>query len=184
MVGLFALIGWVVREGLQSKGDDGELGGEFADEMPPDMSTVKALFWFSLGLAVLLGSSRLLMWGAVVVAHKLGVADSIIGLSVIAFGTSLPELAASIVAALKKEGDLLLGNIVGSNIFNVLFILGTTAVVRPIIVSREGIWLDLGVMIGFSVLILPFLYTGYRMVRTEGAILVLLYCSYVVLLFW
>lgn len=182
LVGLFVMVGWVVREGRESEDDDdGELGGEFADEMPPEMSTAKALFWFSLGLAVLLGSSRLLVWGAVVVAHDLGVTDSVIGLSVVAFGTSLPELAASIAAALKNEHDIAVGNVVGSNMFNLLGVLSLPGVIRPGPVEPEVLTRDFPVMFAVTLLALLFargLVMKNKLSRIEGGLLVASFLAY------
>lgn len=136
-----------------------------------------------MGLALLVGGAKALVTGAVDIARTIGVSERVIGLTVVACGTSLPELAASVVAAIKKESDILLGNVVGSNIFNILLILGATAVVEPIRLVAEGIWIDLGVMVGFSMIVLLFLYTGLRVVRLEGAILVAGYGAYVSYLF-
>lgn len=98
-------------------------------------------------------------------------------------GTSLPELATSLIAALKKESEIALGNIVGSNNFNVLGILGVTALVRPINVPLQAVGIDVIVMIGFSLVLIPFLLTGLRLGRLEGAIFIALYATYVVYLY-
>ena len=118
------------------------------------------------------------------VARDLGVSERVIGLTLVAFGTSLPELASSVVAAMRREGDILLGNVVGSNVFNVLAILGTAAVVVPIHIDVGlGVWTDLVVMLGFSVALWPFLSTRRRLDRWEGALLLAAFGAYMVWLF-
>jgi cation:H+ antiporter len=123
--------------------------------------------------------ARGLVAGAVALAAALGVPDRVIGLSVVAIGTSLPELAAALVAALRREGDILLGNLIGSNIFNVLGILGTVALVRPLALATVPL-LDLAALLGFSLLTWLFLWTGRRLGRREGVLLFALYLSYTV----
>ena len=102
-----------------------------------------------------------------------------IGLSVVAFGTSLPELASCIVAAVRREGDLLIGNLIGSNIFNILGILGLTAAVEPVRMSSNLIWLDLWVAVGLSVAVLSLLKTRLRLARWEGGVLLVAYLVYI-----
>lgn len=130
------------------------------------------------GLALLIFGARLLVSGATVVATAFGMSEAVIGLTVVAIGTSLPELATSVVAALGGKGDLAVGNVVGSNLFNVLAILGIAALVRPL--GAAGISLvDLGVMLGTAVLMLPLMRTGFALNRWEGAGLLVIYGSYV-----
>ncbi len=129
------------------------------------------------GLAVLLTGADLFVDGAVALARALEVNEAVIGLSVVAVGTSLPELATTIVAAIRKEADLAVGNVVGSNIFNILSILGLTALVHPI--QSSGLrTLDLAVMTGVTLLILPLFWSRFRMVRWEGGLLLLIYAAY------
>lgn len=141
-----------------------------------------ALLRFVAGLALLAGASNLTVTGAIGVAEALGVPQLVIGLTLVALGTSLPELSASLIAALRKQNDIAIGNIVGSNIFNLLGILGITALVRPITVSSQVIVRDLWVMIGFTVLLLP-LVLNRRLSRREGILLLGLYIVYVIVAF-
>lgn len=143
------------------------------------VSTWKAALLVVLGLAVLVGGANLLVMGATSLARGFGLPEMVIGLTLVAVGTSLPELATSLVAAAKRQPDIALGNIVGSNIFNVLGILGATAVTRPLRVPYETVAIDLWVMLGLSVLLVPFLVTGLRLGRREGAFLLTLYLGYV-----
>ncbi len=130
------------------------------------------------GLALLVFGGRLLVSGAVTVAEALGMSQAVIGLTIVAIGTSLPELATSVVAALGGKGDLAVGNVVGSNLFNVLGILGVAALARPLGGAGIGLF-DLGVMVGLSILMLPLMRSGFRISRLEGAFLLLVYAGYV-----
>ncbi len=136
-----------------------------------------------LGLGLLVGGAQLLVGGATSVARGFGVPEFVIGLTLVAIGTSLPELAATGIAAFKRESDIALGNVVGSNIFNVLFILGVTALVRPMQVDYRAVSLDLWLMIGLNFLLLLLLITGLRLGRREGGVLLTLYLGYVAYLY-
>ena len=131
------------------------------------------------GLALTVLGARLLVSSAVEIATALGVSETIIGLTVVAIGTSLPELVTSIIAALRRHTDLALGNIIGSNIFNVFSILGITALIQPIPVPDEIIRLDIWVMLGATALLLGFSYTQREIVRWEGGVLLALYAGYI-----
>ena len=147
----------------------------------PEGSAWRDLAFVVVGLGLLVLGSRALVSGAVSIATDLGVSETIIGLSIVAIGTSLPELATSIVAAFKGEGDLAIGNAVGSNLFNALGILGVAAVLRPLDAAGIG-GADLGMMLATAVLILPLAWSGYELSRHEGALLLALYAGYVGLL--
>ena len=121
---------WMVHIGLKERASD-PMSDEFAEEIPSDMATGIALLWLLIGLLTLLGSSKLLVWGAINVAHSFGVSDLVIGLTIIAIGTSLPELAATVMSALKGEHDIAVGNILGSNMFNLLAVLGIPGLIHP-----------------------------------------------------
>ncbi|KDM89922.1 calcium/sodium antiporter [Photobacterium galatheae] len=128
--GFFILIGWSIYSGLRNKGD--ALATETENELnEQDMPLKKALMWLVIGLVLLVVSSRILVWGAVTIAQSLGVSDLIIGLTIVALGTSLPELAASVMAARKGEHDIAIGNVVGSNMFNILAVIGIAGVISP-----------------------------------------------------
>lgn len=145
LVGLAVLIVWLVRLGLQRPPTD-PLAEEFEAEIPTDVPTKVAVFWLSVGLIVLPISSWFLVEGAVSIAQGLGVTDVVIGLTIVAFGTSLPELATAVTSALRKEDDLAIGNIIGSNMFNMLGVLGIAAVIRPVEASPMLLARDFPVM--------------------------------------
>ena len=160
---------------------------ETVEQEEKPLSLGKAIFWLLLGLLLLVASSRLLVWGAVNVAQALGVSDLLIGLTIVAVGTSLPELASSIAAARRGENDLAFGNIVGSNLFNTLLVVGIAAVIKPMeSISSAILVRDIPVMAALTLLLFIFGlplrknkqgHTG-RINRFEGLFFVLVYVSY------
>ncbi|NCA68979.1 MAG: calcium/sodium antiporter [Sphingobacteriia bacterium] len=180
-LGVFAvLMAWSIWQGLRQRSD--ALSGEVTESLDQEqMALSRALFWLLLGLIVLVLSSRVLVWGAVEIALQLGVSDLIIGLTVVAIGTSLPELASAIAAARKGEHDLALGNIIGSNLFNTLVVVGIAGAIQPMVVPPEVIWRDMLVM-GLLTLLLFVVSYGFRgpgrINRLEGLLLLLCYLGY------
>ena len=146
----------------------------------------KSIMWLVLGLALLVASSRALVWGAVVIARTLGVSDLLIGLTIVAIGTSLPELASSIAAARKGENDLALGNIIGSNLFNTLAVVGLAATISPMDEIEKAVtYRDMPLMTALTValIVLGFRRKGDgRLNRIAGAILLAVYVGYLALL--
>lgn len=181
LAGFFVLIGWTIYEGIRYREDS------FAGEMDQELSRhpmplAKALFWLVAGLALLIISSRILVWGAVSIAQTLGVSDLIIGLTIVALGTSLPELAASVIAARKGEHDIAIGNIVGSNMFNLLAVVGIAGVITPMSnIAAEVISRDWPTMLVLTLALFAMAY-GFRgqgrINRFEGAVLLLAYVVY------
>jgi cation:H+ antiporter len=131
------------------------------------------------GLAVVIIGARLLVFGAIHLAREMGISQSIIGLTVVAIGTSLPELAAGIVAALRGHSNIAFGNVIGSNIYNVLGILGVTALVHPIAVPQDIVQVDIWVMFGATILLIIFAVTNWRVTRAEGAAFLTAYVAYI-----
>ncbi len=178
MAGLALMLLWMVMQGLRRDHDPME--DEFEHEIPR-ISTPKALLWLAFGLVLLLGSSRALVWGAVNIAHAMGISDLIIGLTVVAVGTSLPELAASVISALRKEPDIAIGNVIGSNMFNLLAVLGLPGVILPHKLEPEVLSRDFPYMIGLSIALFAMAY-GFkgdgRLNRWEGLLLLLAYFAY------
>lgn len=152
IIALFCLMGWIVWQGLSHPDDP--MTQDAAEEIPTDMDTKTAVFWLIIGLTVLLASSKLLVWGAVSIAQAFGVSDLIIGLSIVALGTSLPELAATISCARKGEFDIAVGNVIGSNMFNILGVLGIAAVISPTQLDSAVLQRDIPVMFGVALLLL------------------------------
>ena len=131
-----------------------------------------------VSIAILLIASRALVFGAVSIAEYLGVSDLVIGLTIVAIGTSLPELAAAIAAARQNAHDMIIGNIIGSNVFNILAVLGITGAIQSTQIETAVIWRDFPVMLGITLLMLVFAITKQRFSRMEGAILLGLYLAY------
>lgn len=179
--GFFALVGWSALSAYLGKGDS--LEGEMDKELDgKTMGLGISLFWLFAGLVLLLVSSRILVWGAVEVAAALGVSDLIIGLTIVALGTSLPELAATVIAARKSEFEIAVGNIVGSNMFNLLAVVGIAGSIAPIsevapeVLNRDWIAM-MAVTIGFTIMAIGLKGPG-RINRFEGALLLLFYIGY------
>jgi cation:H+ antiporter len=146
-------------------------------------SVLVALLMVLTGLVLLIFGSKLLIQGAVNVAINFGVSEALIGLTLVAVGTSLPELAVSIMAAIKRQADVAIGNILGSNLFNILGILGVTALIKPLEVTARIVNFDQWVMFGAAVVLLLFLFTGRRLSRAEGVLLLSAYVAYIYLSF-
>lgn len=153
------------------------------EPLPTDGTGLLSRMWFclliiALGLAGLVSGGSLLVESAVAIAQRFNVSETLIGLTIVAVGTSLPELATSLVAAVRKQDDIAIGNIVGSNIFNILGILGLASILNPI--SSAGFeQSDFVVMLVLAVLLLPLAWTGRRLGRMEGVILLAAYVAYV-----
>lgn len=162
------------------------LSGNADSAEPKKVSLGKSVFWLVLGLVLLVVSSRALVWGAVEIARTLGVSDLLIGLTIVAIGTSLPELASSIAAARKGENDIALGNIIGSNLFNTLAVVGLAAIVSPMDAIEKAVtYRDMPLMIALTValIVLGFRRKGDgRLNRIAGAILLAVYIGYLALL--
>ena len=139
---------------------------------------MNALLWVTLGLFGLLFGARFLVDGAVSVAQDFGVSEAFIGLTIVAIGTSLPELATSLIAAFRHQSDIAIGNIVGSNIFNVLGILGVTSIVAPIPVAPRFLTFDLPIMIVVSIVLTGLLLLHQKIGQRTGAVMLLAYCAY------
>ncbi len=186
LIGLLAMTTWMAVIGMQRRGPD-PMAAEFASEIPVDMSTPVAIGWLLLGMIVLPASSHILVVGAVDVAERLGVSDLVIGLTIVALGTSLPELAAAIVSVLKREHELVIGNIIGSNMFNLLGVLGIAASIQPVTIESLVLYRDYSIMLALSLLLFLMSY-GFRgpgrISRFSGCVLLITYLAYQVLVFY
>jgi cation:H+ antiporter len=170
VAGLIAYLVWTFLKPRQEASDD-----EAEAAATPIMN---ALLWVTLGLVGLLFGARFLVDGAVSVAQDFGVSEAFIGLTIVAIGTSLPELATSLIAAFRHQSDIAIGNIVGSNIFNVLGILGVTSIVAPIPVAPRFLTFDLPIMIVVSIVLTGLLLLHQKIGRRTGAVMLLAYCAY------
>ena len=177
---LAALAAYVVLTFRQARRESAAVRGEFETAAPAPPSgpgPAGSLALVGLGLGLLVGGGHWLVTAAVTFATAVGISQAVIGLTVVAVGTSLPELATSLIAAARGQGDIAIGNVIGSNLFNILGILAITALVHPL--ERGAItWTDLGVMTALAVLVTVFLATGRRLTRVEGAVLLGAYVAY------
>ncbi len=182
LAGFFGLIGWQIYNGLKNKDD--ALAADAEQEVAShDMALGLAIFWVVAGFVLLIVSSRILVWGAVTIAHSMGVSDLIIGLTIVALGTSLPELAATVMAAKKGEHDIALGNVVGSNMFNLLAVVGIAGTITPVPDMLPEVMLrDWPVMMGLMLAMFAMAYglkgRQGRINRVEGGLLVVAFIAY------
>ena len=182
LAGFFALVLWSVFAAFRSRGDSFE--DQMDIELNEDIMSLKVgIMWLVFGLILLIASSRLLVWGAVGIANSFGVSDLIIGLTIVALGTSLPELAASVIAARKGEHDIAIGNVVGSNMFNLLAVIGIAVIIAPMnSIPLEVLQRDWTIMLLLTIALFVMAY-GFkgrngRINRVEGTILILCYVAY------
>ena len=188
LVGMFLLVLWTIHLARTAPADD-PLESEYAEELPGDVSSGAAWWLLLSGLLLLLISSRLLVWGAVGIAEMFGVSDLVIGLTIVAVGTSLPELAASVAAVRKGEHDMAVGNIIGSNLFNILAVLGIAGVIGPGGFDAEVLTRDFPIMIGLAVALYLMARglrkTGHGCIqRWAGALLLAVFVAYQAWLFF
>jgi cation:H+ antiporter len=157
LLGLLGALAALLRQARRQQAGTDPLAAELSDQLPGAVALPWALFWLVLGFVLLLVSSRMLVWGSVNIALTLGVTDLVVGLTIVAVGTSLPEVAAAGASALKNEHDLVLGNVIGSNLFNTLAVLGLPALIEPGPVVNEVLTRDLPVMGALTLLLVPML---------------------------
>jgi cation:H+ antiporter len=180
MAGLVIVMIWLTRLGFRSASSD-PLQAEFEAEIPKHMSMRVAIFWLLVGIATLLIGAELMVDGAVDIAKTLGVSEVVIGITLVALATSLPELAVSAVAALRGEFGLAIGNIVGSNIFNLLAVIGVAALIQPAALPPSVLTLHIFVMVAFTLVLfaMTYEYEGRGQIsRFEGFMLLAAYLAY------
>jgi cation:H+ antiporter len=179
LVFVFGILAYTfVNVWMARKEKSPEVDIEFKEGLKSKLGIPVSVFLMIAGLGFLIFGANLFVQSAVAIAKIFNVSDAIIGLTIVAIGTSLPELITSIVAAYKKEADIAIGNVVGSNIFNILGILGITALIIPI--SSVGIsYVDLGVMLFTAIILFPLSRTGFSISRFEGALLLAGYGGYI-----
>ena len=181
LIGFVVFIGGLIIVSLRAKNQTDPFVSEACDEVPNDVPTKKAVIWLVIGMVLLPVSAHFLIDSAVDIAKYFGLSDLVIGLTIIAIGTSLPELAASIAGVLKNEDDLALGNIVGSNIFNILAVLPFAGIINPSIIDPSVANRDILIMIGATValIIMSLNFRGaQRINRVEGGLLLIAFLGY------
>jgi len=180
MTGLIIVMIWLTRLGFRSSSSD-PLQAEFDAEIPKHMSMKVAIFWLLVGILTLLVGAELMVDGAIEIAKALGVSDIVIGITMVAFATSLPELAVSVVSAFRGEYGLAIGNIVGSNIFNLLAVIGVAAIIQPADLPPSVLSLHIFVMVAFTLVLfaMTYEYEGRgQITRLEGLALIAAYLSF------
>ncbi|MBY0110630.1 calcium/sodium antiporter [Patescibacteria group bacterium] len=181
LLGFFIIFMFYIFALVRQEGDTSKTEGEAMDEA--SLPTLKVIAYVVVGLAALIFGGKLLVDNAVIIASLFGLSETVIGLTIVAVGTSLPELATSVIAALRKEADIAIGNIVGSNIFNVFWILGVSAVIAPL-PSPNGFLIDASVGIAATLALLLVLFVGkkHHIDRWQGILFILAYVIYVIYL--
>ena len=178
---LFLVFMYVTLKGAKTKDDDTTAKTDSIEDNKKPMATWLSIVWIIVGLACLIGGSNLFVEGATKVAEHIGVSEAVIGLTIVAGGTSLPELATSVVSARKGNSGIAIGNVLGSNVFNILAILGVTGVITPM--HLQGItMLDLSMMVFSTLLVWLFSFTKYKIARWEGIVLTIMFIGYMVVL--
>ena len=180
LTGLVIVMVWLARLGLRSAAND-PIAMDYEAEIPTDVSMTMAIVWLVVGLGTLLVGAELLVDGAIGIAKMMGVSEVVIGITIVAFGTSLPELAVSLASALKGEYGLAIGNIVGSNIFNLLAVIGIAATIEPATLAPSVLSLHIFVMVAFTLVLFAMTYDydgKSRLSRLEGLALFTAYVAY------
>ena len=180
LTGLVIVMVWLARLGLRSSATD-PIAMDYEAEIPTDVSMPMAIVWLIVGLGTLLIGAELLVDGAIGIAKMMGVSEVVIGITIVAFGTSLPELAVSLASALKGEYGLAIGNIVGSNIFNLLAVIGIAATIEPATLAPSVLSLHIFVMVAFTLVLFAMTYDydgKSRLSRLEGLALFIAYAAY------
>lgn len=182
LIGFFALILLLLKLALSNKDQQDPMVSEHESEVPDGVSNLAAWIWTLVGLILLPLSAQLLVIGATDIAHYFGVSDLVIGLTIVAIGTSLPELAATVASVAKGEDEMALGNIVGSNLFNILAVLGIAGSIEPATLDQNAGGRDMYVMLGLTLALLASAYAmrnGKRMIyRWQGVLFLICFIAY------
>lgn len=176
LVAMALILGDQFREAYAHVNGD---NGDDLEEADPEMPGWKIALYLGLGLVGLPLGANLLVDNSIVIARHFGVSETVIGLTLVAVGTSLPELATTVMAAIRRHSEVAIGNVIGSNVFNLLAIIGVTSMVGPIPVDARFFVLDFGIMLGASALLAPFVFLRWTMGRNVGLVFTLLYVVYV-----
>ena len=176
------LISMIVYSCYDAFKEPKEIEKEFSELVQVDRSYYKNILYIVFGVIGLSIGAKLLVDSAISIAQSLGVSEALIGITAVAIGTSLPELTTSVIAALKRESGIIIGNIIGSNIFNI-GILGIISVLKPIEMKQHFLQFEFGIMILFSIILLPIMKTGFKIAKTEGLLLLLFYLMFLRFIF-
>ncbi len=184
LIGILAYTCYVYRIALRESRTIEQEYEEFEEFIAArDKNIFKDIVFIVIGLGALVGGAHLLVHSAIYFARVMGISELVIGLTVIAVGTSIPELATSMVAAIRKESDISVGNVLGSNIFNILAVLGIAAIIQPLRVNSASLRVDMPVMLFFSIFLIPIITWKFVLTRGQGILLLIGYGAYVFWLF-
>lgn len=189
LIALTFVLSWMILSVRKQAKNNDPLIDETIEELPDKMPLKASILWTIIGLVLLLISSKMLVWGASNIATQLGISDLVIGLTIVAIGTSLPELAATLSSAKKGETDLAVGNIVGSNLFNTLAVLAIPGMIQPLTLPADVLSRDMPIMLVLTVALLVFsigCFKGsrYKITRAKGLILIVSFIAYEILIFY
>lgn len=171
--------GFVIYSIKDASVEEDEVQEEFKKELADGNKLYINIFRIILGLAGIGIAAQMIIMSATTIARTFGISEVVIGVSIVAIGTSLPELATSVVAAIKKEPDISIGNIIGSNLFNILFILGIAGLINPIVISNKFFLVHIPIMILFTLVLIPIMRIGFVIKRAEGLLLMIMYLGYI-----
>ncbi len=183
-LGIVLYIGYQIYNTVNSKGVVENFSGmKLGGEVNIKKALVRNIVFIALGLTSLLVGSQCLVKSAIFIAGRLGISEMVIGLTVVALGTSIPEMATSVVSAFRRETDICVGNIIGSNIFNILMVIGSVALVRPLVINQDILFFELPVMLLFSIALIPMIRGNLAVNRIEGFLLAFGYFVFIFFLF-
>ncbi len=190
-LGVIIFTFWAIWDAKRSKNPLPKELAELAESLPLSSdnqesggpSLAKNIVFLFLGFGALVAGAKLLVFGATGIARALGVSELVIGLTVVALGTSLPELSTSVVGIIKGEDDIAVGNILGSNIYNILAVLGVSSAIRPVAVERVAFYRDIPLMIAITILLGLLMRPGYKLSRLRGALLLTIYFAYTIYIY-
>src|SRR3972149_6335594 len=180
LIGILAYTCYVYRVALK---ESKTIELEYEEFIGVKDNVAKDIFLIIIGIGALVGGAYLLVHSAIYFARVIGISELVIGLTVIAVGTSIPELATSLVAAIRKESDISVGNVLGSNIFNILAVLGIAAIIQPLRVNNASLRVDMPVMLFFSIFLIPIITWKFALTRGQGVLLLIGYGLYIFWLF-
>ena len=175
---LLAFAGFLLLMYRSAKSESRQVQQEFEQAADDGAAWPKSTLYVLGGLLALVGGAQLMVLSATTLARAMGVSDLVIGLTIVAIGTSLPELATSVTATIRRQADIAVGNVLGSNVFNILFVMGLCTQIRPLPVRLESLQVDLPVMLGSVVLVAVLVLRGQRLGRVGGALLLIGYGAY------
>ena len=178
-LGIILFILFQVLVSVKDRNGQKALEKDYKNVIKNGSTYFKNIALVAMGIAGLVAGSQLMVKSVITIARELGVSELVIGMTLMAFGTSLPELATSVISAIRKEADICVGNVIGSNLFNILFVVGIITILNPLVVETSTLRLEFPVMLAFTLILFPILRSNFILNRFEGATLVLGYVIFI-----